>query len=340
MSGGPVSVQSERQVMWEDGICKEDAYVYRECGRLCVRMKYEADIRRMWVCAECNAESVRGYGEQELISMMCVCRVWHRLCVRMRCEADVRMTCVYAVCETGYLRGRGMRQMSGGRWVRQCLGEVVMRCTNQDDVCVQSVTQVTCEDEILKEDVCVQSEWQCLSEVMMRCTNQYDVCVQSVALVMCEDEKSGRCQKDVCVCSVWDRLCVRMMCDAYIRWTCECAVCENRLIREDEVYRDEDDCQRQRVLARNNLETYTFSVKQGAEEAAEGKLTAEEKKTVQERCSATLSWLDANTLAEKEEYEDKLKDLQKDVGPIMLKLHQGHQQGQGAAKGPTVEEVD
>lgn len=53
------------------------------------------------------------------------------------------------------------------------------------------------------------------------------------------------------------------------------------------------------------------------------------------RCSETLSWLDSNSLAEKEEFEDKLKALQQTCTPIMTKLHQAP-----GAKGPTVEEVD
>lgn len=83
------------------------------------------------------------------------------------------------------------------------------------------------------------------------------------------------------------------------------------------------------------------------EESAAGKLTEEDKKFIQDKCSSVLSWLDANSLAEKEEFEDKLKEIQKECSPIMLKLHQGGGGGGstgGAApqggKGPTVEEVD
>ncbi|KAK3932434.1 Major heat shock 70 kDa protein Ab [Frankliniella fusca] len=115
-----------------------------------------------------------------------------------------------------------------------------------------------------------------------------------------------------------------------------------RMLAEAEKYRDEDEKQRDRVAARNALESYTFGVKQAAEDAAAGKLTEDDKKTVVSKCAAVLSWLDSNTLAEKEEFEAKLKELQADVGPIMVKLHQGGAQ-QGAAaggKGPTVEEVD
>lgn len=65
-----------------------------------------------------------------------------------------------------------------------------------------------------------------------------------------------------------------------------------------------------------------------------------------------MTWLDSNSLAEKEEYEHHLKELQKVCGPIMAKMHgsgggaTGPQTGGGAAggapggKGPTVEEVD
>lgn len=78
---------------------------------------------------------------------------------------------------------------------------------------------------------------------------------------------------------------------------------------------------------------YEFQV----EDAGANKLSEADKKLVIDKCSAVLAWLDKNTLAEKDEYEDKLKDLQKDCGPIMVKLHQGPV---GANKGPTVEEVD
>lgn len=120
-----------------------------------------------------------------------------------------------------------------------------------------------------------------------------------------------------------------------------------KMLAEAEKYKAEDDKQREKVVARNQLEGYIFSVKQAVEEAAAGKLTDEDKKLIQDKCSSVLSWLDANSLAEKEEFEDKLKEIQKECSPIMMKLHQGGGGGgstggaasQGA-KGPTVEEVD
>nr|UTH79105.1 heat shock protein 70-2 [Protohermes costalis] len=113
-----------------------------------------------------------------------------------------------------------------------------------------------------------------------------------------------------------------------------------RMLSEAEKYKDEDEKQRDKVQARNQLESYIFSAKQAVEESAAGKLTDADKKLVQDKCSEVLTWLDSNTLAEKDEFEGKLKELQKECSPIMMKLHQGAGGGAAGGKGPTVEEVD
>lgn len=117
----------------------------------------------------------------------------------------------------------------------------------------------------------------------------------------------------------------------------------DRMLSEAEKYKDEDDKQRQRVLARNTLEGYIFSCKQAVEDAPVGKLTESDKETVKNKCAEEMKWLDSNTLAEKDEFEDHLKDLQRVCGPIMAKMHGGGAEGGQSAnghKGPTVEEVD
>ncbi|KAK5645797.1 hypothetical protein RI129_004261 [Pyrocoelia pectoralis] len=114
----------------------------------------------------------------------------------------------------------------------------------------------------------------------------------------------------------------------------------DRMLSEADKYKAEDEKQRERVTARNQLESYIFSAKQAAEDAPSDKLSEEDKKLVREKCSEVLNWLDGNQLAEKEEFEDKLKQLQKDCNPVMMKLHQGAQGAQGGKPGPTVEEVD
>ena len=120
----------------------------------------------------------------------------------------------------------------------------------------------------------------------------------------------------------------------------------DRMVADAEKYKDEDNKQRERVSARNQLESYIFNVKQ-AVDAAGDKISTSDKDTVLNACNDSLKWLDNNSLADKEEFEDRLKELQKTTSSVMSKLHsQGQSQGEGSAKtssnhgGPSVEEVD
>ncbi|XP_067617347.1 heat shock protein 68-like [Eurosta solidaginis] len=133
----------------------------------------------------------------------------------------------------------------------------------------------------------------------------------------------------------------------------------DRMVNEAEKYAEEDEKYRQRIAARNQLETYVFGVKQAAEEAGT-KISQSDKDKVLEKCGEAIKWLDGNTTAEKEEFEYKLEELTKICSPIMTKMHQqasgggpqtgsncGQQSGGfgggnrgGNRGGPTVEEVD
>ncbi|XP_049302575.1 heat shock protein 70-like [Bactrocera dorsalis] len=123
----------------------------------------------------------------------------------------------------------------------------------------------------------------------------------------------------------------------------------DRMVNDAERYAEEDERQRNKIAARNNLESYVFGVKQALDGAGD-KLNAQEKSEALKACDDTIKWLDANTLADKEEYEDKMNTLTKLCSPIMTKLHSGGAQGascgqqaggfNGGRTGPTVEEVD
>ncbi|CAN8004655.1 unnamed protein product [Ixodes hexagonus] len=113
----------------------------------------------------------------------------------------------------------------------------------------------------------------------------------------------------------------------------------DRMLADAERYKREDELQREKVTARNGLESYVYGVKQAAEEAGD-RMSPSDKQCVLDKCRDTISWIDSNTLAEKEEYEHKLKELQQLCSPIMSKLHQGTKQSAPSHGGPTIEEVD
>lgn len=122
----------------------------------------------------------------------------------------------------------------------------------------------------------------------------------------------------------------------------------DRMLEEAERYQQDDERQREKVSARNNLESYVFSVKQAVSSVTDSKLSEADKRKVNDTCDEAIRWLDNNTLAEKEEIEYKTKEVQSQLSPIMTKLHQGggspqsHSSGNYGAtsSGPTVEEVD
>lgn len=115
------------------------------------------------------------------------------------------------------------------------------------------------------------------------------------------------------------------------------------MVADAEKYKKEDEMQREKIAARNSLESYVYSVKMTAEDPnVVNKLNADDLEIVKNKTQEVMAWLDRNSMADKEEYEEKQKDLQQVCSPIMAKLHgqQQPQQGYSSSDGPTVEEVD
>lgn len=117
----------------------------------------------------------------------------------------------------------------------------------------------------------------------------------------------------------------------------------DRMVQEAEHYKAEDEANRERVVAKNALESYAYSIKQTVEDdKMKGKLAEQDRVRVMEKCQEVISWLDRNQMAEKEEFEHKQKELEKLCNPIITKLYQGAGAAGagGAGGGPTIEEVD
>lgn len=121
-----------------------------------------------------------------------------------------------------------------------------------------------------------------------------------------------------------------------------------RMVQDADRYKAEDDLQRDKIAAKNSLESYAFNMKSSAQDDnLKGKLSEEEQKKLIEKCDETISWLENNQLADKEEYQHRQKELEKVCQPIISRLYQGGtpagscgaQAGAGS-QGPTIEEVD
>merc|ERR1712156_867120 len=113
-----------------------------------------------------------------------------------------------------------------------------------------------------------------------------------------------------------------------------------------ETFKAEDEKQKERISAKNNLESYCFNMKSTLDdEKLKDKISESDKETITKKCDEIIKWLDANQLAEVDEFTDKQKEVEGICNPIITKLYQqaggaGGAPGAGGAGGPTIEEVD
>ncbi|XP_022101011.1 78 kDa glucose-regulated protein-like [Acanthaster planci] len=98
-----------------------------------------------------------------------------------------------------------------------------------------------------------------------------------------------------------------------------------RMINDAEKFADEDKKVKDRVEARNELESYAYSLKNQIkdEEKLGGKLSEDEKEKINAALEEQIEWLDANQDAEKEDFEAHKKELEDVVTPIVSKLYEG-----------------
>ncbi len=127
-----------------------------------------------------------------------------------------------------------------------------------------------------------------------------------------------------------------------------------RMVSEAEKYKAEDDANKNRIEAKNGLENYCYSLKSSlSSPEVEGKIPSGDKAALDSKIDETISWLDSNPGAEKEEYEEKQKALESVAMPILQSMGGGGGMPGGGmpdmggapseddpAGGPTIEEID
>ena len=95
-----------------------------------------------------------------------------------------------------------------------------------------------------------------------------------------------------------------------------------RLVKEAEKYKDQDDKLRKKVESRNGLEAYLVNVKHTVnDDKIQDKLAPGEKDSVLSKVNEIESWMGSNMNAETEEYEAKQKELERVFNPIASKMY-------------------
>lgn len=68
-----------------------------------------------------------------------------------------------------------------------------------------------------------------------------------------------------------------------------------KMVQDAEQFRAEDEAQRDKVTAKNSLESLAFNMKSTVEdEKLQDKISPEDKKTIVDKCNEVIAWLDRN----------------------------------------------
>ncbi|KAA8543901.1 hypothetical protein F0562_021922 [Nyssa sinensis] len=97
-----------------------------------------------------------------------------------------------------------------------------------------------------------------------------------------------------------------------------------KMVQEAEKYKSEDEEHKKKVEAKNALENYAYNMRNTIKDEKIGsKLNPADKKKIEDAIDEAISWLDSNQLAEADEFEDKMKELESICNPIIAKMYQG-----------------
>lgn len=98
-----------------------------------------------------------------------------------------------------------------------------------------------------------------------------------------------------------------------------------RMVKDAETFADDDAKMKEKVDAKNEFESYAYSLKNqiGDKEKLGGKLTEEDKASLEKAVEEAISWLESHADATTEELKAEKKKLEDTATPIVSKLYQG-----------------
>jgi L1 cell adhesion molecule like protein len=125
------------------------------------------------------------------------------------------------------------------------------------------------------------------------------------------------------------------------------------MVKAAEKFKEDDEKERARIEAKNNLENYVYNTRNTLRDKDEEK-SKEAWQEAEPIVNEGIAWLENNEKASKEEFDDKQKELEEKIRPIMVKLYTAGNDnsaaaaaaaaaasgGASAGEGPKIDEVD
>jgi len=97
-----------------------------------------------------------------------------------------------------------------------------------------------------------------------------------------------------------------------------------KMVRDAEKFKAQDESAKELIEAKSSVENYAFSLRNSIrDEKIAAKISADDKKKLEEAIEKATKWLDSNPSATKDQYESQRKTLESVATPIMSKLYGG-----------------
>lgn len=115
-----------------------------------------------------------------------------------------------------------------------------------------------------------------------------------------------------------------------------------RMVKEAEKFKEEDKKEGERIDSKNNLESYVYQVKSSIEDdKLKDKIGEDNLKNIRESVDDIIKWFDEDNNYKKEDYDNKMKELQNLFNPVMGQMYnQDDKGGMESENMPDIQEVD
>ena len=124
----------------------------------------------------------------------------------------------------------------------------------------------------------------------------------------------------------------------------------DRLVREAEEYKEQDDKEKERIDAKNEVENMTYSYKSMLDDKKmKGSLPEDKKSEIKEYLDEIIKWIDSNQAATIEEFNEKKTEVEVYFKDIMTNMQSGagdmntnnmDPMQNATGQGPSIDEVD
>lgn len=98
----------------------------------------------------------------------------------------------------------------------------------------------------------------------------------------------------------------------------------DRMVKEAEEFAEEDKKVKEKIDARNKLETYIYNMRStiGDKDKLADKIDSDDKEKIESALKEALEWLDDNQNAEKEDFDEKLKEVEEVCNPVIKQVYE------------------